>query len=124
MNARIVGYWVCTVLVALAMGSGGVGELMRWPDVVTGMAHLGYPVYFLTILGVWKLLGAIVILAPRLPLVKEWAYAGIVFDVTGASASHTASGDEVFHIVTPLLIAALVAASWALRPASRRLEGV
>ena len=124
MNARTIGYWVCTALVALAMLSGGAGELMRWPDVVQGMIHLGYPVYFLTILGVWKVLGAIAILVPGFALVKEWAYAGILFDLTGATASHVASGDDVRHVATPLVIAAIAVASWALRPASRRLQGV
>lgn len=122
MNARTIGYWTCTVLVALAIASGGVGELMRAPEVVKGMSLLGYPLYFLTILGVWKVLGGVAILAPKLPLLKEWAYAGIVFDLTGASASHVAVHDDARHIVTPLVIAAIAVASWALRPEGRRLK--
>jgi DoxX-like family len=83
--------------------------------------HLGYPLYFATLLGVWKLLGAIVITAPGLPRVKEWAYAGFCFDLTAAAMSHAAVGDATGDIVAPLVFLALVVASWALRPESRRL---
>jgi uncharacterized membrane protein YphA (DoxX/SURF4 family) len=122
MNKQAVGYWICTVLVAAAFLSGGVADIMRPPQVMEGMTHLGYPAYFMIILGVWKLLGGIAILVPRFPVLKEWAYAGMIFDLTGATASHFASGDDVRHIVTPLVIALVVAASWALRSESRRLR--
>ena len=122
MKAQAVGYWVCTVLIGLSFLSGGVADLLRPPQVVEGMTHLGYPAYFMIILGVWKLLGAGVVLLPGLALIKEWAYAGMIFDLTGASASHIASGDDVRHIVTPLVLAVLVVASWALRPEGRRLK--
>jgi len=121
MNGRAVAYWICTVLVAFVFLSGGAANLWRPPQVLEGMTHLGYPPYFVLILGAWKLLGGIVILLPGLALLKEWAYAGMIFDLTGATASHLATGDTLFHIVTPLVIAAVVLASWALRPASRRL---
>jgi uncharacterized membrane protein YphA (DoxX/SURF4 family) len=120
---RVVGYWIATGLIAVAMLSGGVGDLVRPPPVLEGMTHLGYPPYFMLILGAWKVLGGGVILAPRLPRVKEWAYAGILFDLTGATASHFAVGDDVRHIVTPLVLAGIAMASWALRPDSRRLAG-
>jgi uncharacterized membrane protein YphA (DoxX/SURF4 family) len=122
MKAQTVGYWICTALIALAFLSGGAGELLRAPQVVEGMTHLGYPVYFVVILGIWKLLGGVAILLPGFPLLKEWAYAGMIFDLTGASASHVASGDDVRHILVPLVLAALVVASWALRPEGRRLK--
>ena len=120
---RVVGYWIATGLIAVAMLSGGVGDLVRPPPVLEGMTHLGYPPYFMLILGAWKVLGGGVILAPRLPRVKEWAYAGILFDLTGATASHFAVGDDARHIVTPLVLAGIAMASWALRPDSRRLAG-
>jgi uncharacterized membrane protein YphA (DoxX/SURF4 family) len=123
LNVRTVSYWIVTALVALSFLSGAVAYLMRVPDAAQGMATLGYPGYMLTILGVWKLLGGLAILAPGLPRLKEWAYAGIAFDLTGASASHFASGDAVWHVCVPLLILLLTGASWALRPASRRLAG-
>ena len=122
MKARVIGYWVCTGLIAFSFLSGGVVDLWRPSFAVEGMTHLGYPAYFMIILGFWKVLGGGVILLPGLPLIKEWAYAGMIFDLTGASASHFAAGDVLFHIVTPLVLAALVVASWALRPEGRKLK--
>lgn len=122
MNARNIGYWVTTGLTALAFGFGGVVDLMRGPDVVAGLAHLGYPLYFATLLGLWKVLGAVALLVPGFPRLKEWAYAGIFFDLTGAAFSHGASGDEAGKVLTPLVILLLAAASWYLRPESRVLR--
>jgi uncharacterized membrane protein YphA (DoxX/SURF4 family) len=118
-----IGYWIATVLVALVMLAGGGSQLAQRPEALQGMAHLGYPAYFSLILGVWKVLGAVAILAPRFPRLKEWAYAGIFFDLTGASISPMASGSAVGDIVGPLVFVAILVASWALRPASRRLPG-
>ncbi|MFO0615624.1 MAG: DoxX family protein [Polyangiaceae bacterium] len=121
MNARTIGYWATTGLTAAAFAAGGAMDLFRGPDVVAGMTHLGYPAYLAVILGVWKVLGAIAIAAPGLPRLKEWAYAGIAFDLTGAAISHAAVGDPLPKILTPLALLGLAAASWALRPASRTL---
>jgi hypothetical protein len=123
LNSRTppIAYWITTGLVALALGSGGVGDVLRVDDVVAGMVHLGYPIYFCVILGVWKLLGAAVLLAPRLPRLKEWAYAGAVFDFTGAVFSHGASDDPATKMIAPLVLAGLTLASWALRPPGRTL---
>jgi uncharacterized membrane protein YphA (DoxX/SURF4 family) len=121
MNARTVGYWLTTGLAALAFAFGGFVDLSRSPDVTAGMAHLGYPAYLATLLGLWKVLGAIAVLAPRTARLKEWAYAGMFFDLTGAAFSHASSGDPAGRILTPLFVLAFVAASWALRPASRVL---
>jgi uncharacterized membrane protein YphA (DoxX/SURF4 family) len=100
--------------------SGGVAQLMRVPGVVDGFVRiLGYPPYFVTILGFWKVAGAIAILVPRLPRLKEWAYAGIFFDLTGAAASSAAVHGGAFHILAPLIFAVLAIVSWALRPPSR-----
>ena len=122
MKAKPILYWVTTILVALPIGSGGVAQVAHSQQNVDGFVHvLGYPLYFVTILGVWKVLGAIAILVPRFPRLKEWAYAGIFFDLTGAAATWAAVGGpgEAFHIVAPLIIAGLTVASWALRPQSR-----
>jgi uncharacterized membrane protein YphA (DoxX/SURF4 family) len=116
---KIIGYWVTTGLFAAAFLASGLAELAAAPAVVASMRPLGYPPYFLTILGAWKVLGAVALLAPGLPRLKEWAYAGIFFDLTGAAASHAFSGDPAGKVLTPLLFLALAAASWALRPASR-----
>ncbi len=96
-------------------------QLLRMPDAVAGIVKLGYPVYFVVLLGIWKVLGAAAILAPRLPRLKEWAYAGIVFDLTGAAVSHAASGSAAGNVVAPVLFTLLALASWALRPESRTL---
>jgi uncharacterized membrane protein YphA (DoxX/SURF4 family) len=119
MKTKNIAYWATTGIVALAFAAGGVFDMSRAPDVVAGMAHLGYPAYFAMLLGAWKLLGALAILAPRLPRLKEWAYAGMLFDLTGAAVSHTAVGDPVGKVLTPLIILGFVIASWALRPQSR-----
>jgi uncharacterized membrane protein YphA (DoxX/SURF4 family) len=120
-RSNTIAYWATTGLTAAAFGMGGAVDLARGADVVAGMQHLGYPIYFAGILGVWKLLGALAIVAPRFPRLKEWAYAGMFFDLTGAAVSHAASGDPIAKIATPLVILGLVAASWALRPESRKL---
>jgi uncharacterized membrane protein YphA (DoxX/SURF4 family) len=121
MKMKNIIYWIATGLTAAAFVLGGVVDIGRGPQVAEGMKQLGYPLYLALILGVWKILGALAIVAPRLPLLKEWAYAGIFFDLTGASASHALSHDTVGHIVTPLILLVVVAISWALRPSSRRV---
>ena len=121
MKIRNVGYWGATGLVAAAFAFGGVLDVIHAPDVLAGLSHLGYPVYFATLLGVWKVLGAIAIVTPGFARVKEWAYAGIFFDLTGASISHAASGDAASHVLTPLFILALMIVSYVLRPESRRV---
>jgi len=123
MKKSSIAFWTTTILGPASFVIGGVLELQRGPEVVATLNHLGYPVYFAAILGAWKLLGAIVIAAPGLRRVKEWAYAGFVFDLTAAAVSRAAVGDGAADIIAPLVFLALVLASWALRPASRRLAG-
>lgn len=125
MKGKSVGYWTTTVLVAFFIGTGGVAQIAQFHANPHGVVpQLSYPMYFFGILGFWKVLGAIAILAPRFPRLKEWAYAGIFFDVTGAAASCAAVGGYGaygFHVIAPLLIAGLTVASWALRPQSRTI---
>lgn len=118
---RPAAYWLCTGLVAFFIGSGGLAYALQVPDVVQGAVALGFPVHFVVLLGVWKVLGALVIVLPRLPLMKEWAYAGILIDLTGAASATIATGSEWWHAGAPLSIGVLLAVSWALRPESRRL---
>ena len=114
-------YWGTTALLALELLLGGVWDVLRVPQVHVIIERLGYPPYFLVILGIWKLLGAIAIVVPRFPRLKEWAYAGVVFDLTGALASNLASGvTDAGTIAYLLLMMGVTATSWALRPASRR----
>jgi hypothetical protein len=121
MKAKLFGYWATTGILAFGLFAGGTAYLIRPPAIVEGMAHLGFPLYITTILGFWKLLGAVVLLAPRLPRLKEWAYAGAFFNMTGAVASHIFAGDGVNKFLWPLLFAVCSVASWALRPQSRLL---
>jgi len=125
MRTRAIVYWVSTILIAFSMGSGGIGQLAHVPGVVDGFVRLlGYPAYFVTILGLWKVLGAIAILVPRFPRLKEWAYAGIFFDLTGAAASSAAVKAQTFHVIVPLVLTGVLMASWALRPESRTIAKV
>ena len=121
VTPKNVAYWVCTGLIVFLIGSGGLAYALQVPDVVQGVVALGFPLHFIVLLGVWKVLGAIAILLPGLPLIKEWAYAGIMFDLTGAASASVGTGGEWWHAAAPLSIVVLVAASWALRPGSRRL---
>jgi DoxX-like protein len=131
MNMKSIGYWVATTLIALETFVGGITdlvhggtELVAGPPVLGVVTHLGYPEYILTILGLWKLLGAIVIAAPGLRRLKEWAYAGVFFELTGAAASYVLHGEITSDLVAPLILAALAMISWALRPEGRVLGSV
>ena len=117
----MAAYWSSTALAAALFAVPGAALLARAPHFVHDMAHLGYPNYVLPLLGVWKILGAVIILAPRLPRLKEWAYAGMVFDATGAAVSRAVLGDGSFAVALPLIITGVVLASWALRPPGRTL---
>jgi uncharacterized membrane protein YphA (DoxX/SURF4 family) len=120
-KARAWIYWIATLSAAALFALPGAALLAGVPHFAADMAHLGYPGYFLAILGIWKLLGAAAIVAPRLARLKEWAYAGMIFDAASAAVSRLALGDGVVKIGFPLVIAAIVMLSWALRPRGRRL---
>jgi hypothetical protein len=125
MKAKNIAYWTTTGLIAFFIGGGGLAQMWQYHANPHGVVPvLGYPLYFFAILGFWKVLGAIAILVPRLPRLKEWAYAGIFFDLTGAVASVAAVGvygAYAFHILAPLILAGVTVASWALRPESRTI---
>lgn len=114
-------YWVTTIFIAIAFFATGVGNLVPIAHIAQDMSHLGYPRYFLYILGVWKILAAITIVFPEVSRLKEWAYAGMIFDLTGAAFSRAASGDSIIMVIVPIAIAGLVAVSWALRPDLQKL---
>ena len=124
MKVKTIGYWACTALLAFMLLTSGAGHLAGMKESAAGIMQLGYPAYFVTLLGVWKVLGGITILAPRLPRLKEWAYAGAIFDLTSAAVSHIMKGNPTFHAVAPLVIAGIALGSWALRPESRRLGSI
>jgi hypothetical protein len=122
-KAKNIAYWTTTILIAFFIGSGGAAQVAQFLGNPHGVVPvLRYPMYFFAILGFWKVLGAIAILVPRFPRLKEWAYAGIFFDLTGAVASVAAVGSYgvyAFHILAPLILTLITGASWALRPESR-----
>ena len=124
-------YWISTIWLALGMLSTGTLQLFRAkaegalaPPGVYGITHLGYPIYFLTILGVWKLLGVVALLIPKFPLLKEWAYAGFFFVMSGAIFSHIAVGDSISEIFPSLLLLILTVVSWYFRPENRKIISV
>lgn len=121
-------YWFTTVVLVLGLLGSGIQQLLRVEEVgalappfAWGIAQLGYPVYVLIILGVWKLLGTVAILIPKYPLLKEWAYAGIFFLFTGALFSHIASGHPYYESVPATILLILTIISWYSRPADRKL---
>jgi len=114
-------YWLATALLASELVLGGVWDVLRVPQVHVIIDRLGYPSYFLVILGIWKLLGAVAVIVPRFPRLKEWTYAGVVFDLSGALVSNVVSGiHDAGTIAYLLLMLGITATSWALRPPSRR----
>jgi len=124
-------YWISTIWLATGMLATGTLQLFKAkaegalaPPGVYGITHLGYPVYFLTILGVWKILGVVAVLIPKFPLLKEWAYAGFFFVMSGAVFSHIASGDPVKENIPALLLLILTVVSWYFRPADRKIISV
>jgi uncharacterized membrane protein YphA (DoxX/SURF4 family) len=113
-------YWISTAVLATECIVGGVWGVLQLPPFIDTATHLGYPAYFMSILGVWYVSAGVVLLVPRLPRLKEWVYAGLVFNYTGAAASHIWVGDGAGKLVAPVAFLGLTAASWALRPPERR----
>jgi hypothetical protein len=120
-TTKSIAYWTTTGIVVSAMFSGGIAELAQRPETIDGMKQLGYPVYFVMIIGFWKLLASAALLAPGFLRGKEWAYAGLFFNMTGAAVSHLVRHSAAWHVAVTLGLAALIVGSWALRPASRTL---
>ena len=114
-------YWIATIWLSLGMFSTGLVQLLKVQTEVDFVTKLGYPVYFLTLLGIWKILGVIAVLIPKFTLLKEWAYAGFFFAMSGAAFSHIAVG-TVKEIFPSLLLLALTIISWYFRPADRKIN--
>ena len=118
-------YWVATIWLALGMVSTGIVQLLKVKEEVDKITQaLGYPIYLLTLLGIWKMLGVIAVLIPKFPLLKEWAYAGFFFAMSGAVFSHIASGSEGKEFFGPVLLIVLTVVSWYFRPADRKIAPV
>src|SRR5438309_7293979 len=124
-------YWISTIWLASGMLSTWTLQLFKVkaegavaPPGVYGITHLGYPIYILTILGIWKILGVVAVLIPKFPLLKEWAYAGFFFVMTVAAFSHIAVGDPMKELVPSLLLLVLTVVSWYFRPAHRKIRAL
>jgi len=117
-------YWIATAWLSLGMLSTGVVQLIKMKEEADMFTRLGYPSYLLTLIGVWKILGVAAILIPKFPVLKEWAYAGFVFVMSGAIVSHLAVNDAAKELFGPSLLLVLTAVSWYFRPASRKMTTV
>jgi len=115
-------YWIATALLAFGMLASGLQQLFHTREMADMLAHLGYPPYVMNILGAWKILGVAAILIPGFRLVKEWAYAGFFFVMTGALVSHLACGDHgIKELLGPLMQTVFIILSWHFRPANRKI---
>ncbi|XOV93741.1 MAG: DoxX family protein [Bacteroidota bacterium] len=114
-------YWIATLWLALGMTSTGIVQLIKMQEEIDMLTRIGYPEYISPLLGVWKLLGVIAILIPKFPLIKEWAYAGFFFNMTGAIISHVVNGSEPMELFGPTLLTLLTIVSWYFRPAGRKI---
>ncbi|MBO9204174.1 MULTISPECIES: DoxX family protein [Niastella] len=114
-------YWIATLWLSLGMVATGIVQLIQNKEEAAMFSRLGYPMYLLTIIGVWKMLGVIAVLVPKFPLVKEWAYAGFFFVMTGAVFSHLAIADAPKELFGPILLIVLTIISWYFRPANRKV---
>jgi hypothetical protein len=118
---KLIWYWIITILLSFCIFFGGLAQALQLKGVLEGFKPLGYPTYFISLIGIWKMLGVIAILVPKFPLLKEWAYAGIFFTMTGAVISHIASDDIKVQIISPIVLAIFTVFSWYLRPADRKI---
>jgi len=118
---KLIWYWIITGLLSFCIFTGGLFQAMQMKQTIGGFKPLGYPIYFISLIGIWKMLGIIAILIPGFKLLKEWAYAGIFFTMTGAVISHIASNDIHAQIIAPVVLAVFTVLSWYLRPANRKI---
>jgi len=121
---KLIWYWIITGLLSFCIFFGGLTQALQLKQTVDGFKPLGYPTYFISLIGIWKMLGVIAILLPKFRLLKEWAYAGLFFTMTGAVISHIASNDVKAQIIAPIVLAIFTVLSWYLRPADRKIISV
>ncbi|MEP6676146.1 MAG: DoxX family protein [Ferruginibacter sp.] len=117
-------YWIATAWLALGMLSTGIVQLIKLKEETELFSNLGYPGYLMPILGTWKIFGVIAVLVPKFPLLKEWAYAGFFFAMSGAIVSHLIIADAVKELFGPTLLIILTVVSWYFRPSDRKLISV
>lgn len=115
-------YWVATLWLALGMVSTGIVQIIKMEEEVANFTRLGFPLYLMTMMGIWKIAGVVAVLAPKLPLLKEWAYAGFFFAMSGAVFAHLAVADGAQEVFGPALLLVLTVVSWYFRPADRKIS--
>jgi len=120
-KSKTIWYWIITGILSFCLFSGGLAQALQVQGVVQGFKPLGYPTYFISLIGIWKMLGIIAILVPGFKLLKEWAYAGLFFTMTGAVISHIASNDIHAQIIAPIVFSIFTVLSWYLRPDNRKI---
>lgn len=118
---KLIWYWIITAVLSFFLFTGGLFQALLVKGVIDGFKPLGYPTYFIALIGIWKMLGIIAILVPKFKLLKEWAYAGLFFTMTGAVISHIASNDIKPQIIAPIVFSIFIVLSWYLRPADRKI---
>lgn len=121
MKTKKIIYWIATIWLSMGMLSTGIVQLLQLEQDTARMAYLHYPTYLLTLLGIWKIGGVIAVLIPKFPILKEWAYAGFFFTMSGAAFSHIASGSPMSEIFPSILLLVLTVVSWYFRPAGRKV---
>ncbi|AZJ36682.1 DoxX family protein [Tenacibaculum singaporense] len=124
MKVKTTPYWILTIFLSIGMLAGGIQQMLQIGGYNDIIKALGYPLYVLSILGVWKILGVIVILAPKLTLLKEWAYAGFFFAMSGAAISHTIVEQNFTEVLPSLILLVITILSWYLRPDSRKIKRI
>ncbi|WP_025763569.1 DoxX family protein [Dyadobacter tibetensis] len=120
-NRNKIIYWSSTVILSLGFFLGAIAQLIKEEHTTEAVIRLGYPLYLMNILGTWKILGVIILLLPKYPLIKEWAYAGFIFVASGAAISHIVSGDNLTGYIGPVIYVILIITSWYFRPADRKI---
>lgn len=114
-------YWIVTIFLSIGMLAGGIQQMLQIGGYNEIITKLNYPLYVLSILGVWKILGVIAILIPKFPLLKEWAYAGFFFAMSGAAISHFAVGQSFTEALPALILLIVTILSWYFRPSDRKI---
>src|SRR5690606_14447726 len=121
MKKNKIIYWIATGWLSLGMLSTGIVQIIQMDEEVQKMSTLGYPAHFLTLIGIWKILGVIAVLVPKFPLIKEWAYAGFFFAMSGAAISHISAGEPFTEALPSLTLLTMTVISWYFRPESRKI---
>jgi len=124
MKAKLIGYWIATGLFCFAMMTAGILHFWGGEDMVKMISDLELPPYFAKVLGFWKIAGGVALLVPGFALLKEWAYAGFFFNLTGAVAVHCFVNHPLTELIAPIILLGIGACSWYLRPDSRKLAGI